>query len=237
MLRAMHAGDPLALGEDFAGAGAISRAWVAMSRKATAVAVDHDPAPLARLARARAGRRLKAIEADVMEVSEPADIIAVLNFSICEMRTRRSLLRYLKHARKRLNANGVLVLDIYGGDDAFVTGRIADTKALPGGGRVRYEWEQRHADPLSARVVNAMHFTVRRPGEPVVKFPDAFVYDWRLWSIPELREALEEAGFASSEVYPRFADAQDHEGNLYVSPIESAAELGASYSVYVVGRV
>ena len=30
---------------------------------------------------------------------------------------------------------------------------------------------------------------------------NAFVYDWRLWSIPETRDAMKEAGFSDTAVY------------------------------------
>jgi hypothetical protein len=29
----------------------------------------------------------------------------------------------------------------------------------------------------------------------------AFTYDWRLWSLPELKELLEEAGFSKVRIY------------------------------------
>ncbi len=233
MLEAIHADEPRVLGEDFCGTGALSRAWAALSPGHSAIAVDHDAEPLARAQRVA---RVRAIRADVMRVTARTDIIAVLNFSICELHTRGALVAYLRHALARLKRRGVLVLDIYGGGDAFNTGRIVQNVRLETGRRVRYEWEQRHADPLTGRVVNAMHFSVRGPNGRAVRLDDAFVYDWRLWSIPELREAMEEAGFTSSEVYPRFAEAQDDEGNLYVSPISDSAEVGESFSVYVVGR-
>jgi hypothetical protein len=233
MLAAIHGGGPLVLGEDFCGTAAISRAWAGLSPRHSAVAVDHDPGPLAR---ARGFPRVRARRADVREVGDPADVIAVLNFSICELHARRDLVRYLRHARSRLNRGGVLIVDIYGGGDAFSTGRIAQSVRLPDGGRVRYEWEQRHADPLTGRVVNAMHFVAPAGGGKKRRLEDAFVYDWRLWSVPELREAMAEAGYGATEVYPRVADAQDTEGNLYVSPMVDPSEAGESYSVYVAGR-
>jgi hypothetical protein len=61
-------------------------------------------------------------------------------------------------------------------------------------------WEQREVDAHSGRVVDAMHFRVERDGEIVASIEDAFVYRWRLWSVPELREAMLEAGFATTEV-------------------------------------
>lgn len=234
MLRAMHGGQPRILGEDFSGTGAISRAWVGLSPKANAVAVDHDAATLAR---AKGVSRVTTRCMDVMKATDAADVIAVLNFSICELHERRALVRYFKHVKSRLRVDGVLVMDIYGGSDAYNTGRIAEQVKLPDGRRVRYEWEQRHADSLTGRVVNAMHFRVTSKGGKPMRVEDAFVYNWRLWSVPELREAMMEAGFETTEVYARFAEAQDGEGNLYVSPVQDAAEVGDSYSVYVVGRV
>jgi len=63
-------------------------------------------------------------------------------------------------------------------------------------------WEQREFDPCTARAVNAMHFRVERDGEIVQSLEDAFVYSWRLWSVPELRDAMTEAGFTATEVVP-----------------------------------
>lgn len=238
MLRAMHGGDPRILGEDFSGTAALSRAWTAMSPEMKAVAVDHDPEPLSL---ARGAPRVKVVQGDVMSASDPADIIGVLNFSICEIHARRVLVKYLRHARSRLKAGGVFVADIYDGADAFLTGRIVQYVKAPWsprgakGGRVRYEWEQRHADLLTGRVINAMHFGATWGGRRL-RFEDAFVYDWRLWSIRELRDAMVDAGFGVTEVYPRTADAMDADGNLYVQPVEDPLDLGDSFSAYVVGR-
>jgi hypothetical protein len=37
----------------------------------------------------------------------------------------------------------------------------------------------------------------------VATHQDAFVYSWRLWGVAELRDALDEAGFARSDVFSR----------------------------------
>jgi hypothetical protein len=99
-----------------------------------------------------------------------------------------------------------------------------------------YVWEQRSANPLTGRVLNAIHF--RRPDARggVRHIKDAFTYDWRLWSIPELREAMTDAGFASTEVHDRLGGAIDADGTLYVRPIDDPAELDENYVVYVVAR-
>lgn len=263
-LRAIHGGTPAprVLGEDFSGGGAIAKEWVRLFADSRAVAVDMDPEPLERL---RGVKGITVVCDDVRKATNKVDLIADLNFSICEIHARRDLVAYLRHARSRLKRHGVFVCDIYGGSDSFYTGVITERKTGPRGEKIVYEWEQRHADATTGRVVNAMHFRVtpaatalrnvegtkkakssatsgvRGPAgtekrEPRYVMRDAFVYHWRLWSVPELREAMSEAGFGTTEVYPRFADAVDGEGNFYVSPITDPAELGDSFSVYVVAR-
>ncbi len=223
----------LTLGEDFCGAGAVSRAWLALDPQHRAVCVDHDDEPLQRLAKlAGPEPRLTAHRADVQDVCDPADLIAVLNFSICELQSRETLLAYLRHARARLTATpdsaGILALDIYGGVDAFALGE-SEIELRNG---VRYVWEQREADPMTAQVVNAMHFHPEH-GPALM---DAFVYHWRLWSVPELRDAMTEAGFTRIEIHDRFGDAVDDDGKLFLRPIESADDLDENFVVYVVAR-
>jgi hypothetical protein len=67
-------------------------------------------------------------------------------------------------------------------------------------------WHQERFDPITADALFHIHF----------RFPDgsaleqAFTYDWRLWTLPELRELLVEAGFSEVHVY---WETDDKEGN------------------------
>ena len=60
-----------------------------------------------------------------------------------------------------------------------------------------YVWDQESVDPINNHIVCNIHY----------RFPDnseltkAFVYDWRIWSIPELRDILEEIGFRKTTVW------------------------------------
>jgi SAM-dependent methyltransferase len=245
MLRAIHGRSPATLGEDFCGSAAISRAWVALSPKSTAIAVDHDEATLAAaqardpgLKHKKLAGRITYILADVLAVRDRCDIITVQNFSICELHTRPSLVKYLRHARSRLAPRGLFACDIYAGADCFFTGRIKRIVEGPNGERITYTWEHRTTDPLRARVQNAIHFEVRggSAGRKPQRLTDAFVYDWRLWSPPELAEAMLEAGFSQVQFYPRFAEAIDDDDRYHVLPIEDSNELSDSFSVYVVTR-
>lgn len=232
-LHALHGGRPCAFREDFAGGGALCRAWVEFVPQGRAVAVDKDPTPLRRL---EGVERVERRVADVLKASDRADIIAALNFPIGYWHQRADLLRYLRLSLRRLNRGGVFVADLYGGRDAFESLRLKSRIPLPDGARLEYTWEQRTADPLTGRVTDALHFTLfPRRGRPRVH-RNAFVYDWRLWSIPELRDALHEAGFRSTEVHDRLGGAIDSDGTLLARPIGVGEALDPNYVAYVAAR-
>lgn len=238
LLRALHAHEPRVLGEDFCGTAALSAAWIAAAADRAAIAVDHDPEPLARAPR---HERLRLVTGDVVEATDPgrdrADLIYAGNFSIGEWHERPALLRYLRHARARVERGGLFVCDLYGGESAYQTGEIEGTYPWDDDGRtVRYTWEQREADPLTGRVVNALHFAIEREGAVETTLRDAFVYRWRLWSVPELRDAMTEAGFSNTAVFPRVAEAVDDDGCAYVQPITDADDLGDTFDVLVAAR-
>lgn len=244
-LRAVHGGSPRTLREDFCGPGGIARAWLRLGARQRAIVVDRDPEPLARAmgggigapADAPADPRLTGVCEDVLRVRVKADVIAALNFAVCELHDRGTLMKYLRGARSSLSPRGVLVVDVYGGSEAYIPGRYTRKLRGPCGERIEYTWEQRAADPVTARVVNAMHFRVtERGGGRGRVLRDAFVYDWRLWTIAELREAMLEAGFRSVDVYDRLGDATDSEGNVYVRPVEPGEGLDENWVAYVVGR-
>lgn len=217
MLQAIHGAEPRILAEDFCGTGAVARAWIEVIPRSSAVATDRDTEVLARIPR---HSRLRRLRADVLFRTPPAraDVLFVGNFSIGEIHERARLVEYLRRSRRRLRPRGVFVCDIYGGGTALQTGRWRRTLPGPAGTRVRYTWEQRAADPVTCMVENAMHFRVVRGHTTVLDLPDAFVYRWRLWSIPELREAMAEAGFRRTGVHDAVPDAIDESGRAYLRP-------------------
>lgn len=230
-LRAVHGGSPRVLGEDFSGTAALARAWVELDTRHAAVAVDKDRTVVARISEACAESfphsRFRAIASNVLRVKSKCDIIAATNFPICYWHTRRDLVRYLKHVRSRLNPRGVFVADLYGGSDSFTTG-TTKVRVPTRWGAMEYSFEQRAADARTGRVLNALHFRI---GKRTIR--DAFVYDWRLWSIPELADAMMEAGFRGVEIYDSLGDAEDQDGNVYVRPAE---ELSDPFVVYVAAK-
>ena len=237
MLRAIRGGMPAVLGEDFAGTAALSYLWAEAAEGNRAIAVDLDESALMR--RPTHGR-VARILGDVRTATDPTahacDILFVGNFSIGYLHSRAELVAYLRCARARLNPGGVFVCDTYGGESAYLTGHVHRDHFADDGRRIRYTWEQRDANPLTGMVTDVLHFQVDRAGLVELELPDAFIYRWRLWSVPELADAMAEAGFATTDVYDKTPDATDDEGNAYMLPVTGDGDMEDSFIVCVAAR-
>lgn len=199
------------LREDFAGTCALATEWVAGHPDHRALAIDLH-APALRWAWRRAekvlGPRaadLHLVHDDVMNVAAPrVDAVLALNFSTFVWRDRAALRAYFAVARRSLAPRGVLVLDAYGGVGAMRSGVQRRAVRPPGDEPVapfEYQWEQRSYDAVTARIDCRIHFRLR---DRLLR--DAFVYDWRLWTLPELVEVMREAGFARAEAWCESAE-------------------------------
>jgi hypothetical protein len=191
---------PKVLREDFCGTFAICCEW-AKKKGRTAIGVDLDPEPLSwgrkhNLAALddKAQQQVSIKQQDVRSKTSPkAHVLAAQNFSFWEFKTRHALGDYLKHARANLDEQGIMVMDMMGGPECLEE-ESEDERNI---GQFTYVWEQNRFDPISHDARFHIHF----------RFPDgseltrAFTYDWRFWSIPEVRELLEEAGFSQVHVY------------------------------------
>ena len=205
---------PMLLREDFCGTAAISCAFVRSRRERRAIGIDIDPEPLAwgrehNVAALPRKRRhlVELVQADVREIREPkADVVCAMNFSYCVFKTRDELRGYFEAARANLRREGVLTLDVVGGSETQEDDR-EDTRKIGRG--VRYVWEQKRFDPVSYNARFAIHFLFRDGSA----LDHAFEYDWRLWTIPEIRELLLEAGFRRVDVYWEETDSKTGEGN------------------------
>ncbi len=203
---------PHRLWEDFAGAFAVCCEWVKRGKKRTAVAVDLDPEPLAwgrkhnrKDLPEKKRDRIEVIEGNCLDAAlsdgrEPADVVAAQNFSFWIFRTRADVIAYFRVALSRLGDEGVLVLDMMGGTDCTLEENV-DERAVDGAGKpigtFTYLWEQVSFNPITHDAVFRIGFRFR-DGSSI---PTAFRYEWRFWSIPEVREMLLEAGFDDTAVY------------------------------------
>lgn len=227
---------PRLMREDFCAAAALSCAWVEANPENRAIGVDIDPEPLdwgrehnVSPLSSHQQARLELAQGNVLDNDslELADIICAFNFSYLCFHEREVLKRYLELSLSRLRPEGLFFLDLYGGADAMRT--MTEERENEG---FDYVWDQNTFDPIHHKVVNYIHF----------EFPDgsrlhrAFRYEWRLWTIPELRDLLREVGFGEVTVLWEGTDHKTNEGNGIYRPATSAPDDPAWVSYIVAAK-
>jgi hypothetical protein len=232
--RKLRAKSAKRLREDFCGTASVCCEWVTRRKKNRAVGVDIDREVLDwSLANNLAGLpeqqadRVTLLETDVLAADTGTqDIICAMNFSYWLLRNRTSVSRYFRRVRDSLKDDGIFFLDAYGGYDSYRV--ITEERAIDGEeGPFTYIWEQESYDPISGRLVCHIHFG----------FPDgsrlerAFSYDWRLWSLPEIRELLLEAGFRRVICYWQGWDENGEPDGIF-EPVEEG-EPDAGWIAYL----
>ncbi|QNN23868.1 class I SAM-dependent methyltransferase [Planctomycetales bacterium ZRK34] len=224
---------PALLREDFCGTAAICYQWVKKHPERRALGVDIDPVPLAwgldnlteKLTKEEVGR-VKLMQEDVRHISEEkADVLAAQNFSFWIFKTRAALVEYFKAAHDNLAEQGVFVTDMMGGSEVYQDETEETTKKKG----FTYVWEQAHFNPITSDAQFYIHFRFKDGSE----LTRAFEYDWRLWTIPEVVEAMTEAGFKRVDVYWEDED-EDGEGTG-VFRVRKHASADAAWIAYVVG--
>lgn len=208
--RRHHRGTFRDLREDFCGTAQLAGAWVLRRPANRAWGVDLDAATLAwaRMHRVprlrRSAERLTLVCGDVRRVRRPAvDVVVALNFSYWVFKQRAELVRYFTCVRRSLKPGGMLVANAFGGTGALQ--KLTERTRVPTSTSIAgdlvpgftYVWEHRSFNPIDHDIQCAIHFELR-DGR---RIRNAFRYDWRLWTLPELRDAIAEAGFRASEVY------------------------------------
>lgn len=220
------------LREDFCGTMNTSCEWVRRRPTNRAIGVDIDPEVIAwgrehNLPKLKGdgASRVEPVCADVLATHTPGvDCLLAMNFSYWLFETRESLRNYFKAARASLADDGVLFLDCYGGYDA--PRELEEERECEG---FDYIWDQATFNPISSRMTCKIHF--KFPDGSKIK--DAFTYQWRLWTIPEIREILEEAGFSRGTVYWEGTDEENEEGDGDFQPAE-VADADAGWIAYIV---
>lgn len=220
------------LREDFCGTGALCVEWVKLNGRHKAFGVDLDPEPLdygrsryvSKLT-ADQKKRILLDEKNVLSKDVPhADISVGLNFSYFLFKKREDLRAYFANAHQALKSGGVAFFDVFGGSQCYDA--IEDKTRHAG---FTYYWEQTGFDPVSNEAQFHIHFRVGGK-----KIERVFSYDWRLWSIPELRELLAEAGFSKVHVYWE-GTAKDGTGNGVFRRVQEG-EACLSWIAYLVAE-
>lgn len=201
---------PETLREDFCGTALLTKTWVQGARLRSAVGVDIDPSVLEWGKKhnlspiGEPGDKVRLYCQDVRDrVAERVDVIGAFNFSYWVFKTRSELRNYFQTVRRGLVQDGAFFLDAYGGWESQEP--MLEKRPIRGG--FTYVWDQALFDPITHRVVNHIHFHFKDG----TKLERAFTYDWRYWTLPELQELLEEAGFRSVRVYWDTSETVDRE--------------------------
>ena len=139
---------------------------------------------------------------------------------------REDLREYFENALDGLVSDGILFLDAYGGYDSHRN--IEEERECDD---FTYIWEQAEFNPIDSCMTCHIHF----------EFPDksrmekAFSYRWRLWTLPEIREILLEAGFSQVDIYWEGTDEKNNEGNGIYTPSE-IGDADPGWVCYIVAQ-
>jgi hypothetical protein len=182
------------------------------------------------------------------------DLVSAKNYSFNVFKTRPVLRSYFAKVLRSLNpSDGMFILDLYGGWESiyaqvdqprpYSVDAPQEAWAHPNvetevelftekvSHKIRYDyiWEQASYNPITSETLCHIHFYFPGDGSWM---RNAFTYDWRLWSVPELRELLEEAGFGSTKCYySEFDDEGELSGDY--EELEEATSCSA-FAGYIV---
>jgi hypothetical protein len=227
------------LREDFCGTANTACEWVTRddSHHAVGVDLDRDVLEWGRLYNLAEldddqSERIELLNEDVIQTRPGlADIILAMNFSYYLFLKREDLREYFASALDGLVSDGILFLDAYGGYEAPMNLTEPRDCKDEDGNDFTYIWEQAEFNPIDSCMTCHIHF----------EFPDksrmdkAFSYRWRLWTLPEIREILYEAGFSRVDIYWEGTDEKNNEGNGIYSPSE-IGDADPGWVCYIVAQ-
>ena len=219
--------------EDFCGTANSSCAWVNQGNSYYASGIDNDGTVLKWAKENRipnldteAQKRIKVFESDVMTMrSIEVDVLSAFNFSYFCFQTRDLLLSYFIKSLNTLKSDGIFFLDLFGGPEAN-----QELSEKTEHDDFTYIWRQSTFHPLS----NYIECTISYDFPDNSSIKNAFLYKWRLWSAPEIRELLLQAGFKNVTFFWEGED-EDGEGNGEFTP-NKTGEADLAWIAYVVAE-
>ncbi|MDE0959548.1 MAG: class I SAM-dependent methyltransferase [Planctomycetota bacterium] len=223
--------DAIVMREDFCGTGLLSSTWVEEDPQRKAIGYDLDVETvnwgiennLSKLddeQRSRVDLRI----ANVLDApKDPVDIVCAMNFSWWIFKQRKELLEYFSSVRSSLNSDGLFILDIYGGKEAYE--EMEEEHEKDG---FAYIWDQDKVCGVSDEIL--CHISFHFPDGSKMK--RAFTYDWRRYGMRESQEILLDAGFSAVEVYWEGVD-EEGEGDGEFT-LQSRAENTDAWIAYLV---
>ena len=203
---------PLHFREDFCGTALLAASWVKRGAKYSAEGFDICPDTVAwgiENNYGPLGETAQRVTIHVKDVREPSrippDVRCAQNFSYFVFKKRPELIEYLRAVYEDLADDGVFVMDIYGGPESME--EMLEERKIEEG--FTYVWDQDRYWPATGEYKAYIHFKFKDGS----KIKRAFTYDWRLWSLVEVRDALLEVGFPQVDTYWEGTDEDGESGN------------------------
>ncbi len=217
------------LREDFCGTANVCCEWVRRRRQNRAIGVDLDPQVLEWGEKHQLGalkpsqaKRIELLQKNVLSVStEAPDVISAMNFSYWLFKERKQLKQYFRRVRSQLAEGGIFFMDAYGGYDSF-RDIEEEREIVDGDTSFTYIWEQEKYDPISGGLICHIHFDFADGS----RLERAFSYDWRLWTLPEIHELLNEVGFSRITFYWQGFDEEGEADGVFKPVLEGEADAG-----------
>jgi SAM-dependent methyltransferase len=219
------------LREDFCGTFQLCEEWIKLSKDNTAFGVDLDGEPIeygkkrmVQNLKPEQQSRIQILRQNVLDDGLPAaDITVAMNFSYFIFKQRKDIKKYFEQVYKTLKSQGVFVIDTFGGTESYESHE--EVTKHP---KFTYFWDQKNFEPLTNEARFEIHFQLKGEKRRRRK---VFSYDWRMWSIAELRDILTEVGFKDVTVFWE-GTTRKGEGNNDFKPVTKGEEC-ASWIAYI----
>lgn len=224
---------PITLREDFCGTFSICCEWVKLGPRYRAHGIDLDYEPIqygmthyAPQLSVSQRERVQIHQENVLNPGLPhADIICAMNFSHFIFKERAVMKSYFHNCFATLNDGGLFVTDAFGGPACHEKN---EDKTKHRG--FTYYWDQKSFDPVTNHAEFQIHF--KPDGQK--KIEHCFSYDWRMWTIPEIRDIMMESGFKKTYVYWE-GSTRSGEGDGVFRSVEKGEECQA-WIAYIIGE-
>lgn len=202
---------PTKFREDFCGTGQLCCEWVKCNVSNTAVGIDYDLDTIDfgienNVKNLSSGQeRVKLIHQNVLspyDKNEKFHIICSMNYSHFILHKRLDLVQYFKNVKANLNSKGLFIFDFFGGAHVYDYHKHTNSNDC-------YRYSSEPINILNNVTLISLNFKNEKN-----KFVPLFDYSFRMYSLIELKEALEDAGFNQFKIFIK--EVSDEESNSFI---------------------
>jgi len=209
--------------EDFCGTGLLSCEWVKNNVMNSAVGLDIDPEALAwgienNVNNLNSGsNRIQLINHNVLDPyneKEKFEIICSLNYSHFLLTKRKEILTYFNNVYKSLDSKGIFILDFYGGSHIYEDHKYQQEKS-----QHFYQFSGKQMNILNNQSKCSLNFKINKN-----KFTPHFTFNFRIYSILEMRDTLEEVGFKKFKLHIKEINEEDEDDYVEYEEVDIDGE-------------